>query len=140
MNYKYSEVSYKFRTEEDLFIQLSPPIKPSNNLPFVDTKYINLNNEGMLLLKCGFGWNGVTGGITTDATLLPSAIHDALDELMQRKLVSADEYKQAADEIYLAMLKDRGVSLARITAHRMALGMFGGNIARVPAKEIKFMK
>lgn len=98
----------------------------------IDTHYCTLFDNGLLLLKSGFIWNGPSGpAINTPATLMPSALHDCLYRLIQEGELEKD-HREASDYTYRDSLKTWGVPLWRRLLHFRAVRLFGGFYVDAP--------
>ena len=49
----------------------------------VGNEFISLNNEGLLTIRKGYSWNGMTKCPDFKKTMFPSLVHDALYQMMR---------------------------------------------------------
>jgi len=82
-------INYKYKLEEDIAFS-------TGVLGFeISTKYIELKNHGVLVIRKGYMWDGVTGlpRFATDAILKHTArgslLHDAFYQLIRLRLLPA---------------------------------------------------
>ena len=105
MKIKY-RTGYKHQLAEtySLKISITPP-KP------IDTDFIKLDMSGVITIKSGYAWDGVSGPvIDTPENLRASLVHDSLYQLMRnRKLTPRKKYKNKADRLFRTLCKEDGV-------------------------------
>ena len=66
-----------------------------------------------LTVKSGYAWDGPSGpALDTKNFILPSLIHDALYQLMRRKMLHRD-YRKAVDKLLVDMCKVENMSWFR---------------------------
>ena len=69
----------------------------------IDTRFVSLSSSGLLTLKAGFAWNGVSGPtIQRNSNRRGGAFHDGLYRLMRFGLIDflpLDLAREAADEL-----------------------------------------
>ena len=84
------------------------------------TEYINMSQDGLLIIKMGYVWDGASGPtIDTKNTMVPSLIHDALYQLMRGNYLDR-KWRKRADEILYEALRERGMWKVRAkTWYRM---------------------
>lgn len=97
---------YKYQLAADFEIQTS--IKPKK---YIDTPFITLLQNGYLIVKKGYAWDGTSGPvIDTHENLRASLVHDALYQLMRRRKLSYRKYRDKADRLFMRMCKQDGLS------------------------------
>lgn len=100
----------------------------------IDTPYLGLNNEGILLMKKGYAWDGPSGPtIDTLNFMRGSLVHDALYQLIRMEKISYD-LKDRADRILQEICRKDGMSSFRAWYVYHAVKMFGGSSAK-PGRE-----
>ena len=90
----------------------------------IDVSFCALDPKGLMLLKCGFYWNGPSGGVDTLKTAMPSAVHDAFCELISMGYLPK-ECRPTADENYQRDLEKWGVITLKRKIHKWAIRIFG---------------
>jgi hypothetical protein len=103
---------YKYQLAEDYKIKIN--IKPKES---IDTEFIALNTDGILIVKSGYAWDGPSGPvIDSKKNLRGSLVHDALYQLMRQRKIAQAKYKDKADRLFEKLCKTDGVpaSFARI--------------------------
>lgn len=64
------------------------------------TEYIDLDTEGLLTIYEGYAWDGPSGPTPDIPSFMRgSLVHDALYQLMRKRLLNHNLHRQAADEI-----------------------------------------
>ncbi|MEM7017155.1 MAG: DUF1353 domain-containing protein, partial [Pseudomonadota bacterium] len=97
---------YKHQLAEDYTLQT--PIKPKNS---IETKFIAMDTSGVLTIREGYTWDGVSGPVVdTNNNLRASLVHDALYQLMRHAELSAEGNKNKADKLFHKLCKEDGVS------------------------------
>lgn len=112
--------------------------------PFVTTLYdgtpgVSMDVAGRLSVPLGYIWDGtsrpiVKGQGPVDAA--PSLAHDAAYEGIRAKQLHPSSYK-AFDELYFAMLEERGIEGWRLGFRKIGL-FLGGWRARRPGKRPEY--
>ena len=94
---------YKYQLDKDYHIETR--IKPPKE---IDTQFISVKEDGSMIVKSGYAWDGTSGLIIdTDGNLRASLVHDALYQLMRKgKLKPRKKYKNKADKLFRSMCKD----------------------------------
>ncbi len=98
---------YKHQLAETYSLKIS--IKPPN---VIETEFISMDKAGVLVIKSGYAWDGVSGPVVdTSENLRASLVHDSLYQLMRkRKLTPRKKYKDKADRLFRKICKEDGVS------------------------------
>ena len=100
---KYSS-GFEYQLQEDFVIQTD--IHPEVPARFL---FVELNTEGMLLIKKGWAWDGASGPTyDTKSSMVAALVHDALYGLMKRELL-AKKYKKEADRLFYDLLLEDGM-------------------------------
>jgi len=86
--------------------------------------FCELDKNGLLLLKSGFIWNGVSYGLDTFDAMMPSAVHDCFYRLMQYGYLPK-ETKPVIDRTYYQHLKKWKCLTLRARLHYGVLRLFG---------------
>ena len=93
---------YKYQLHEDFNAIL--PIYPDAD---IETQYIDLDHNGLILIKEGYAWDGASSvAIDTENIMVPSLVHDALYQLMRNSKLPHSNWKHA-DEIFEMLCRDR---------------------------------
>lgn len=116
---------YKYQLVDDYSATVS--VIPGQN---IDTEFISLNTEGLLLIKQGYAWDGPSGpSIDTKDFMRGSLVHDALYQLMRQEHLSDDQWREEADlDLKRMCLKD-GMPRARAWWVHIAVRKRGGPAA-----------
>ena len=115
---------YKYELKADYKIQIN--IFPEKD---IKTRHIHLTKDGMLTLKKGFPWEGVSGPmIDTPNTFLGGAVHDACYRLLRRGLIPQSQRK-VADKIMYRLFRLEGMSRIRSYIAYRGVRRFGGSSA-----------
>ena len=115
------KADYKYQLANSYKITI--PIRPKSK---IDTDFICLDENGVLLVKKGYAWDGPSGPvIDTDENMRASLVHDALYQLMRNKELSSRTHRKSADQLFKDICKADGVSNLRASAYYKALRKFG---------------
>lgn len=100
----FYSAGFEYQLREDFFIQTG--IRPEVPARFL---FVELNTEGMLLIKRGWAWDGASGPtLDTRSSMVAAMVHDALYGLMKRELL-AKKYKAEADKLFYNLLIEDGM-------------------------------
>lgn len=103
---KYTS-GWKYQVAETYFIQISIGGYT------IHTDYIDLSDDGMLMIKKGYAWDGASGpAIDTKNFMRGSLVHDALYQLMRQGHLPQEWRASADDELRRICLED-GMSRIR---------------------------
>lgn len=80
----------------------------------IDTEFVSLDTNGMLTLKPGYAFDGVTGAPDIPQLLPAAAVHDGLYQLMRGGYLDRNRWRERAD----SLLRRRGIQDG--TAHAFA--------------------
>lgn len=87
----------------------------------IEADLVKLAANGMLTVRTGFAWDGVTGlAFDTRNFMRASLVHDALYHLM-RQTGTNPKLHEKADELFLNIAKLDGVNPLRARAHYTSL-------------------
>lgn len=115
---------WKYRLTEDLELRCSITGIACR------TEYVSLWDDGRLILRKGYAWDGPSGPtIDTADSLRASAGHDALYQLISLNAVPAD-FRILADRDLRRWCVDDGMSTTRADAWFFAVRAFGGSHTR----------
>jgi len=99
---------YKYQLVEEYQVKVS--VTPKNN---IKTDFLELNTEGMLIIKKGYAWDGPSGPtIDTPNFMRGSLVHDALYQLLRNELLE-QEWRDEADEELRRICREDGMSRIR---------------------------
>ena len=91
---KFTSMDYKYQLEHDEVFQTS--LRPRSD---INTRFICLTTDGVLTIKAGYAWDGVSGPIRdTEHNHHAGLCHDALYQLMRMGMMSKSLWKEADNE------------------------------------------
>jgi hypothetical protein len=105
---------YKYQLKRDYSVEI--PIKPESDIPSASkpSEYILLSTNGMLLIKCGYAWDGPSGPtIDTQNFMRGSLIHDALYQLIREGHLTEVPHREQADRLLKENCIEDGMSSIR---------------------------
>lgn len=112
---------YKYRLLADL--ELQTKLRGY----YARTEYIEIRDNGQLILKKGYAWDGASGiAIDTKTAMRGSAGHDALYQLITLNVLQASAREQADKELRDWCIED-GMSKFRADYWYDAVRAFGGS-------------
>ena len=112
---------YKYELMDDFTIQV--PIKDS---PF-KASYFNLTKEGILTIKLGYKWDGVSGPTwDSDNTMIGGLVHDCLYQCIRCEFL-AESAKEVVDDTFYDILISCGMSKFRAGYYYRAVDVFGAS-------------
>ena len=125
---------YKYQLAEDYRVKVR--VIPVQD---IDTDFIGLTTQGMLLVKEGYAWDGPSGPTwDTKNFMRGSLVHDALYQLMRNRHLSNTRWRAEADNELKRMCLEDGMS--RIRAAWVHRGVrVGGGPAADPAATKKVL-
>lgn len=95
---------YKYQLACDYSIDTQ--IKPAAD---IDQPFIRLTQSGRLTVRGGYAWDGPSGPtIDSPSSMRASLVHDALYQLMRKKLIGL-EHRPAADELLYRLCIEDGM-------------------------------
>lgn len=96
----------------------------------IDTPYLSLGNDGILIIKKGYAWDGPSGPtIDTLNFMRGSLIHDAFYQLMRIEKMTPS-YKDYADRLLRKICIEDGMSRFRAWYVFQGVRLFGGENAK----------
>ena len=99
---------YKYQLAEQYLIQTK--IFPEKR---IKTQYIDLAENGTLIIKKGYCWDGASGpAIDTKNFMRGSLVHDAIYQLLRMELINKS-YKNEADNLLREICRQDGMSWIR---------------------------
>ena len=99
---------YKYQIVEDYQVKVS--VIPKTN---IKTHFLELNTEGMLIIKKGYAWDGPSGPtIDTPNFMRGSLVHDALYQLLRNEFLEP-KWREKADDELRRICRDDGMSRLR---------------------------
>lgn len=118
-NIKYESLAkWKYRLTAELTLQCSIRGIAAR------TEYIQLWDDGRLILRKGYAWNGATGAIDTENSQAGSAGHDALYQLMGLRVIPMEKRWMADMDLRRWCVED-GMSIQRAEAWFIAVDALG---------------
>jgi hypothetical protein len=122
---------YKYQLVEEYQVKVS--VIPIDN---IKTDYIELDTEGMLIIKKGYAWDGPSGPTwDTPNFMRGSLVHDALYQLLRSKLLEQKwekwrkEARKEADKELRRICREDGMSRIRAWYVYQAVSRWGGRAA-----------
>lgn len=100
---------YKYWLAEEYQVKVS--IIPENDVPVDKTikSFIELNTEGVLVIKKGYAWDGPSGPtIDIPSFMRGSLVHDALYQLLREKEI-VQKWRDEADEELRRICREDGM-------------------------------
>lgn len=100
---------YKYWLAEEYQVKVS--IIPENDVPVDKTikSFIELNTEGVLVIKKGYAWDGPSGPtIDIPSFMRGSLVHDALYQLLRREDIE-QKWRDEADEELRRICREDGM-------------------------------
>ena len=129
MNYIIYNSGYKYQLKETYTITID--IFPEES---IYTLYLDLLQNGTLIIKKGYAWDGPSGPtIDTSTFMRGSLVHDALYQLMREKNLEHDLYREKADSLLRKICKEDGMWFVRAWWVYLGVKYFGSPAAD-PAK------
>lgn len=93
--------------------------------PIIDTKFIRLDDTGLLTIREGYAWDGASGpGIDTKNFMRGSLVHDACYQLIRTGLLDP-AWRGTVDRELQRMVKEDGMSSIRAAWVHWAVSKFG---------------
>lgn len=113
--------NYKYQLTEPYSIQTN--LRPAKK---VNYKFISLDTKGLLTIKKSYAWDGPSGPtIDTKDFMRGSLVHDALYQLMRKKLISSSRRKYA-DKLLVQLCREDGMNKLRSTIVYIGVRLFAG--------------
>lgn len=114
----------KYWLAEDYAIQT--PFRPDSA---IETKWIDLTADGLLVIREGFAWDGPSGPASDTPDGMPGAlVHDALYALMRSGLIPIT-YRAAVDAFFHSILLVSGMQPERAALWHAAVQEFAAAAA-----------
>lgn len=114
---------YKYQLAEDDTHQTD--FRPPQE---VSCERLRMDKNGMLYVSEGYGWDGASGIIDRKTNLRASMVHDALYELMRKKLLDHKDWR-LADKEFARCLKQDGAWKITIKVDMAGLKLMRGKYA-----------
>lgn len=100
---------YKYQLSEEYSIVTT--IKPEES---INTDFIDLSNDGRIIIKKGYAWDGPSGPTVDTLNFMRSSlVHDALYQLMRQGRLDKIKFRKLADKLLQEMSKADGMSALR---------------------------
>lgn len=109
--YKYKLVNF-YNYETELFVVASV------------ADWVYLDDDGLLMIRSGYAWDGASGAIDTKSIMRASLVHDALYQLM-REGGLLHSYRKAADKEFYRIMREDGMWWIRAQYIYWAVRLFG---------------
>ena len=125
----YHKGKFKYQLINDYMIDIDFA-NPSN----LQADFVELSSDGILRIKRGFVWDGVTGlAFDTRNFMRAALVHDALFHLL-REHGANPALHQRADEMFRRIALDDGVNRIRVSIHCTSL-LLVRKLGRIPGKK-----
>ena len=120
MKISYIELKrYKYELQEDLIVKIN-----FHSYNF-DHKFFKLTEDGILTIKKGYKWDGVSGPmVDSDNTMIGGCIHDALYQMIRLGLVPSI-FKHKFDDIMKDIFDECGMNPFRSSYAKLGVELFG---------------
>ena len=119
----YYRDGYRFQLVEPFQAQTGIKVACPGNT------FVGLAQDGTLTLAAGYAWDGASGPIKQDGTVIrASLVHDGLYQLMRDEGL-ASEHRDAADKLLRAMCKEDGMPGRQAWLVYLAVRTFGARFA-----------
>jgi len=123
---------YKYQLDEEYQVKVS--VIPEE---YAQIKhYVELNTEGMLVIKKGYAWDGPSGPTwDTPSFMRGSLVHDALYQILRNKFLEKKwekwrkEARKEADKELRRICREDGMSRIRAWYVYQAVSRWGGRAA-----------
>lgn len=114
----YSD-GYKYRVRAPYYMNVGihPPAP-------VGTRFVRLLPSGDLCLYEGYAWDGATNAPDWTCAIRPSAVHDALYQLIGLGLIGP-EHRKTADDLFGRMCREDGMAGWMSAIWHKAVSKFG---------------
>lgn len=122
---------WKYRLERPYSVVVD--IRPAR---LVGNGWVTLDPSGVLTISDGYCWDGATHAPDWDCAKRPSAVHDALYQLIGLGMISRD-YRPYADQLFRAMCAEDGMTGKMAALWHKAVSWFGPKGGSRP-KPLKF--
>ena len=126
MKIKYRSIKkYKYQLLEDYIIEIK--IFPAEA---IDTMFIDLSEEGILTIRCGYAWDGCSGPTWDDHTNMRAGlVHDSLFQLLREGHISSG-CRLYADTLFRDICIEDGMPNWRAWYYFNAVRLFAGAYAK----------
>jgi len=95
---------FKYQLNEEF--TLTTPIRPAKP---IYTSFIDLNEEGWLVIRAGYAWDGASGPtIDTDNSMVASLVHDSLYQLIRMEMLDRT-WRTTADTVLYELCVSAGM-------------------------------
>ena len=121
----------KVRYQDGYRFQLVEPVQIKTGIKAVcpGNTFVGLNADGVLTLAAGYAWDGASGPIKQDATVIrASLVHDGLYQLMRDEGLPL-EHRDAADKLLRTMCEEDGMPGWQAWLVYLAVKTFGARFA-----------
>lgn len=120
-NYISYRAEYKYQLAQPYQIHTSVILSK-----VIDTEFVHLHENGLLIIKSGYAWDGPSGPVRDKPEYMRgSLVHDALYQLMRHNMLDMVKHRKAADILFKEICKEDGVSPFIAIAHYFILRRFG---------------
>lgn len=126
----------KVRYQDGYRFQLAAPFQVQTGIRCAcpGNAFVGLDASGVLTLAAGYAWDGASGPIKQDATVIrASLVHDGLYQLMRDH--ELPDCRETADKLLRTMCKEDGMPGWQAWIVYTAVRMFGAQYASPSARK-----
>ena len=114
---------YQLMADYSIEVKLFPAVA-------IDTLFIDLSEEGILTIRCGYAWDGCSGPTIDDPTNMRAGlVHDALFQLLREKHIKGQDCFRYANDLFRAICIEDGMGMARAWYYHKAVSSWFGKKA-----------
>jgi len=125
---------YKYQLAEDYQLQTDFNITRE-----IDGEFIALSVNGLLVIKKGYAWDGISGPVAdSDCNMRASLVHDALYQLMREENLDFEKQRKIADKLFKKICIEDGVPHFLASSYYEVLRLFAESAARPSSKKVLF--
>lgn len=111
---------YKYQLAAQFKLDISAYLMPPGGAS-ITTEFIDLSGNGMLKVRSGYAWDGVSGpAIDTPDTMLPGLVHDALYQLLRQGYLP-ESMREQCDDVFKELCILTGMPAFRANYFHMAV-------------------
>jgi hypothetical protein len=97
-------------------------------------QFLELTENGLLIIKKGYAWDGCSGPTLDDKTNMEaSLVHDALYQLMRLEIIP-HKYRLYADNLFRSLCKKHGMRKFRLWYYYKGVRWFANKASKAISK------
>ena len=128
MKVRYTD-GYRFQLAEPFQVQTGIMVACPGN------SFVSLSADGVLRFSAGYAWDGASGPIKQDSTVIRGSLaHDGLYQLMRDEGLP-QEHRKTADQLLRAICKEDGMPGWQAWIVYTAVRMFGAQFSSPSARK-----